>query len=123
MIEFKSYGVEKLAKDIEKAIKKYEELHFTSVDKVKETKIRLPKIITKTGEEIDLEKKYRGSTIVMTQVGVLLGILYVQDKLGVPRVFFHVFEKPRVMLTSDDGKSIFIAEDGKEMVTDRGVVA
>jgi len=124
MMQFKPYSKSQMAKDIREAIKKYKKLHGRMADKIKTTKLTLPKII-KENEEIDLDKMYKDYKIVATQVGVALGVLYVQEKGNndTPMVFFHAFEKPRVILTTDDGKSLFIAEDGCVMVDERGIVA
>ncbi len=121
---FKKYDIKKMVKDIKNAIKKYEQLHGIKSDKIKQTKITLPKIIY-NNEEIDLEEKYKNAKTVMTQVGILLGVLYMQKKEGSdkPLIFFHTFEKPRVLLTTDNGKSIFIAEDGDVMVDETGIIA
>lgn len=123
-VSFNVYTLEKLTEDIEKAIKKYEELHFASADKVKETRITLPKIITQEGEEIDLEKRYPNAMTVMTQVGICIGIIYIQEKFeeNQPKYFIHVLKEPSVILTTDDGKSLFIGETGNVIVDETGIV-
>lgn len=118
---FQPYNKDTLQKDIEKALKKYKKMHNTKPDKVKETKITLPTIIYK-GKKVNLEKKYPGATIVATQAGVLGGILYFQEKNGKEGIYLHIVEKPRILLTADDGKSLYICEDGKVMVDETGVI-
>lgn len=122
-VVFVQYDKDKLKKDIKKALKRYEELHFTRPSQVRKAKIRLPKIITKDGKEVDLEKKFPGARLVMTQVGVVIGIVYAQEKNnGKYGMFLHILRNPKPALTNDDGTSLYIAEDGGVMVDETGVV-
>lgn len=118
---FAPYDSKSLQKDIEKALNKYRKMHNTKADKIKETKITLPTILYK-GKKIDLDKKYKGATIVATQAGILGGLLYFQNKDGKDGIYLHITDTPRVLLTSDNGKSMFICEDGKVMVNETGVI-
>ena len=116
-VEFKPTG-KNLNELIQDAINQYEKMHSTKVDRLTQTKLVLPPAVTDKGEEIDLNEllNKKKAKIILVQGGIILGMLYVQNKNGKNMYFWHTFTKPVVLARPvDTDEPVFILPQGVKL--------
>jgi hypothetical protein len=113
---FSKYTEDKLLKDVKDSIKRYEQLHSSKSDALREGKIILPDILLGDGTRLDLNKfvRERGGRCIMVGAGQAIGTLYLQKKHGENKTLFHVHKVPLDMVRpTNKANTFYFVERGE----------
>jgi hypothetical protein len=121
---FRALGTKEFKERLKKAVEFYEKTNYRKPDKISVGQLFLPRVITPSGEVIDLEELYKDCKVLVSDIGYVPFILYVYKKGNdKARPYIH-FTESQVFLVADpdDPKRLFLVHTGKLRMTERGLV-
>lgn len=122
---FKSLSKQEVKRALNKAVRFFMKTNYKKPDKVMVAECFLPRVITPTGEVVDLNKEYADCQMVSSHIGRMPYIPYIVQK-GIdesPRLYVHFAETPvEIVADPDDPRRIFLLHPGKMKMTERGLI-